>query len=89
MNPILMIFRPSIPAMTNRVRTHTLSYRGYTGIVMRDAKLRTYVGRVDGIEDDVTFEVSTPGRLSRIFEKAIDDYLNACARIGREPITAS
>jgi predicted HicB family RNase H-like nuclease len=42
-------------------------------------------GRVDGIEDVITFEADNLEDLEREFRISVDDYLEWCAEDGVEP----
>lgn len=62
-----------------------LSYRGYFGsyeICFEDNALH---GKIEFINDLVTFEAESPEELKREFEGAVDDYLETCEMVGKEP----
>jgi predicted HicB family RNase H-like nuclease len=62
-----------------------LKYKGYEGTAELDMERMICRGKVLFIEDLVTYEADSPGNLQNEFEAAIDDYLETCAALGREP----
>lgn len=62
-----------------------MEYRGYQAIITYDQESDTLVGRVDGINDVLSFDGQTLDELKNMFHETIDDYLEACARIEKEP----
>lgn len=65
----------------------TLKHKDYEGTAELDAARGVYRGRVLFINDLVTYESSSLPDLQKEFELAVDDYLETCARLGREPRT--
>ena len=63
----------------------TLSYRHFLARVDYDADDRLFVGRVAGINDVVGFHGESVGDLEAAFREAVDDYLYACATLGKTP----
>lgn len=64
---------------------NVLKYKGYTGSVNFDAEDKIFHGRVLGITDVLGFEGTSVEELERDFHEAIDDYLETCREIGKEP----
>ncbi len=64
---------------------NTLKYKGYTGNVNFDAEDKIFHGRVLGITDVIGFEGASVSELEKDFREAIDDYLETCQEIGKEP----
>jgi len=60
-------------------------YKGYRGTVMFSSEDMVFFGTVHGINDTVTFEGETPQELEIAFREAVDDYLDLCERLGKEP----
>jgi len=60
-----------------------LEYKGYIGTVETDAG--TFVGRVSGLRDVVTFEGAAFAEVEQAFRDSIDDYLAFCAERGEAP----
>ena len=64
---------------------NTMTYKGYTARLDYDDEDRVIVGRILGIRDIVTFHGEAVAELEHAFHEAVDDYLNACAKLGQEP----
>ncbi len=62
-----------------------MNYRGYSARVEYDAQDNIFVGHVIGIRDIVSFHGVTVDELETHFRQAVDDYLEACKRLGQEP----
>ncbi|MEO5972783.1 MAG: type II toxin-antitoxin system HicB family antitoxin [Sphingomicrobium sp.] len=65
--------------------SNIVKHRGYAARVEFDPDDRIFVGRVAGIEDGVGFHSDSVDGLIAAFEEAVDDYLDTCARIGKQP----
>ncbi len=63
----------------------TMTHRGYTARVEYDDEDAVFIGRLAGIRDGVGFHADTVAGLRAAFEEAVEDYLETCARVGREP----
>jgi predicted HicB family RNase H-like nuclease len=63
----------------------TLTYRGYTAIVEFDSEDMILTGRIAGINDIIGFHAETPAELLAAFHEAVDDYLETCAKLGKQP----
>lgn len=64
---------------------NTLEYKGYFSNIQFSAEDNVLYGKIEGIDDLVTFESETASEIENEFKKAVDDYLNYCNEIGREP----
>jgi predicted HicB family RNase H-like nuclease len=62
-----------------------MEYNGYRGAVHYSAEDGVFFGKVLGIADLVNFEGDDVRGLERAFREAVDDYLELCAKRGREP----
>jgi predicted HicB family RNase H-like nuclease len=62
-----------------------LEYKGYTGNVEFSAEDEIFYGRINGIRDLVTFEADSVTRLKKAFKESIDDYLETCNQLGKDP----
>jgi predicted HicB family RNase H-like nuclease len=60
-----------------------LEYKGYVGTVEADEG--TFVGRVVGLRDVITFEGRSFEEVERAFRESVDDYLAFCAERGEPP----
>ena len=64
---------------------NVLKYRGYSGSVNFDADDMIFYGRVLGIADIIGFEGDSVVDLEKDYINAIDDYLEMCHELGKEP----
>ncbi|MBC7826891.1 MAG: type II toxin-antitoxin system HicB family antitoxin [Chitinophagaceae bacterium] len=62
-----------------------LQYKGYYAVVHFSAIDEVFHGKILGIDDLVIFEGSSVRELKKAFHEAVDDYLETCASIGKEP----
>lgn len=62
-----------------------LSYQGYEGTAELDMTRLVCRGRILFIDDLVSYEAKTPAHLQKEFEAAVDDYIDTCAQVGKEP----
>ena len=62
-----------------------LKYKGYTARIEFDADDHIFVGHLAGVRDIVGFHGSSVKELERAFRQAVDDYLDACERLGQKP----
>lgn len=62
------------------------SYKGYSTSIHYSAEDKVYHGRLDGISDLVNFEGATQADAVLEFRLAVDDYLEYCLEIGKEPL---
>jgi predicted HicB family RNase H-like nuclease len=62
-----------------------MNYKGYSARIEYDDEDEIFVGRVAGLKDGVGFHASSVSDLRLAFEEAVDDYLDTCAKIGKEP----
>lgn len=62
-----------------------LEYKGYHATITYDADDELFVGEVFGIADSLNFHGSSIEELKRTFAQSIDNYLDLCKQIGKEP----
>lgn len=65
--------------------TNTMTYKGYSARISYDDEDGILTGRIAGIRDGVGFHADTVGDLKAAFREAVDDYIETCARVGKEP----
>lgn len=65
--------------------TNTMSYKGYSARVEYDDEDGIFVGRIAGTRDVVGFHADSVSELKEAFHEAVEDYLETCASIGKEP----
>ena len=62
-----------------------MEYMGYIANVVYDESIGAIHGTVIGLRDVITFEAESVGELEQAFHDSVDDYLEFCAELGREP----
>ena len=62
-----------------------MTYKGYSARIEYDDDDRVFTGRIAGTRDGVGFHADTVDGLRRAFHEAVEDYLETCAKIGKEP----
>ena len=60
-------------------------YKGYAGQIEVDVEADILFGRVLDINDVVTFQGKTVAEARQEFHNSVDDYLEFCAELEREP----
>ncbi|MCK5155035.1 MAG: hypothetical protein KAQ69_01300 [Spirochaetales bacterium] len=63
-----------------------LIYEDFIGTVHFSTEDELFYGKIEGIDDLVTFEGVSVKELRRSFEEAVDDYIELCAKIVKEPL---
>lgn len=61
-----------------------LQYKGYVASIQYSERDEVFYGKILGIDDLVSFEVVSEDELKDSFKDAVDDYLEACERIGKQ-----
>jgi len=64
---------------------NTMQYNGYSARIEFDEDDEIFVGHIVGITDVVSFHASDVGALKSAFHEAVDDYLETCVQVGKEP----
>ena len=62
-----------------------IEYKGYTGVFEFDPSIDAFHGRVVGLQDVVTFQGRSLDDLRREMAESVEDYLEFCADVGKEP----
>ncbi|APZ42567.1 type II toxin-antitoxin system HicB family antitoxin [Acidihalobacter ferrooxydans] len=62
-----------------------LVYKGYHGSCELDMTRQVCRGKILFINDLVTYEADTPVDLQAAFEDAVEDYIQTCKQVGKEP----
>lgn len=62
-----------------------LKYKGYQASLDINVDDKMLHGRILGIRDIVNFEGRTVDEAQAEFEKSVEEYLNVCKELGREP----
>ena len=64
---------------------NTLSYKDYIGSVSFSAEDEVFYGKIEHINDLITFESDNARDLKKAFKEAVDDYLEVCSQKGVLP----
>ena len=62
-----------------------IEYKGYTGVFEFDPSIDAFHGRIVGLQDVVTFQGCSLDELRREMAESVEDYLELCAEVGKEP----
>ncbi|MFD1601519.1 type II toxin-antitoxin system HicB family antitoxin [Flavobacterium artemisiae] len=62
-----------------------LEYNGYIGTLEFSADDKVFFGKIQGINDLVTFEGTSVSELEESFKEAVDDYLETCKLLNKSP----
>ena len=62
-----------------------IEYKGYTGVFEFDPSIGAFHGRVVGLQDVVTFQGNSLDELRREMAESVEDYLELCVEVGKEP----
>jgi predicted HicB family RNase H-like nuclease len=62
-----------------------IEYKGYHGVFEFDSSIDAFHGRVVGLQDVVTFEGRSLDELRREMEESVEDYLELCEEVGKDP----
>jgi len=65
--------------------SNVMTYKGYSARIEYDDEDGILFGRIAGIRDGVGFHADTVEGLRTAFHEAVDDYLETCAKVGKEP----
>lgn len=63
-----------------------LLYKGFIGSIHFSAEDSVFFGKVEGINDLVTFEGSSVEEIKKSFHEAVDDYIALCEKTGKEAL---
>lgn len=66
--------------------TNSMTYKGYSARIAYDDDDRLFTGHIAGIRDGVGFHADTVGALRAAFHEAVEDYVETCAKIGKQPL---
>ena len=62
-----------------------LKYKGYYGSVEFSDSDSVFFGRIIGITDRILYEGEDVDSLRKDFEESVDDYIETCKQLGKEP----
>ncbi len=64
---------------------NTIEYNGYIGTIEYSQDDKCFFGKIDMINDLITFEAQNATELEENFKNAVDEYLQTCKELNREP----
>jgi predicted HicB family RNase H-like nuclease len=64
---------------------NVMTYMGYSARIEYDDEDGILFGQLAGIRDGVGFHADNVEDLRTAFHEAVDDYLETCAKVGKEP----
>lgn len=62
-----------------------MTYKGFSARIEYSDEDRCFIGRIAGIQDVIGFHGQSVTQLRAAFKEAVEDYLETCAKIGKEP----
>lgn len=62
-----------------------LFYKEYLGSVRYSTDDEVFFGKIEGIDDLVTFEGESVPQLKKAFHEAVDDYIEIARECGKQP----
>ena len=64
---------------------NVLKYKGYYAVVQYSVEDEVLYGKIEGINDLVSFESDNISDVKSEFESAVDDYIEYCEEVGKKP----
>jgi len=65
--------------------SNTIEYKEYIGSVAYSNEDQCFFGKLEMIDDLVTFEATSVDELKRNFEASVDEYIETCHLLHRKP----
>lgn len=65
--------------------TSVMNHKGYSARIEYDDEDGVFTGMIAGLRDGVGFHGDTVDSLRAAFHEAVEDYIETCAKIGKEP----
>jgi predicted HicB family RNase H-like nuclease len=62
-----------------------LTYKEFVGSVHYSTDDEIFFGKIEGIDDLVTFEGASVAELKKSFKESVDDYMELCKRENKAP----
>ena len=63
---------------------NVLTYKGYSTVIEFDSESKVLYGKIEGIDDLVTFESDSAKEIDKEFHEAVDDWLEFRKEINNE-----
>ena len=65
--------------------SNSLVYQGYSARIEFSSDDEYFIGHIAGIKDVVGFHGESVSELKAAFEEAVNDYIEACNKVGKTP----
>lgn len=65
--------------------SNTIEYNDYIGSIEYSSEDRYFFGKIEMIDDLVTFEATSVDELEENFKAVVDEYILTCKELNREP----
>jgi len=65
--------------------SNTIEYKGYIGTIEYSSQDKCFFGKLNMINDLVTFEADNANELENNFKNVVDEYITTCKQLNREP----
>ncbi len=62
-----------------------LTYNSFIGSVQFSADDDVFYGKIEGIDDLISYEGTSVAELKEAFRNAVEDYMDLCKEVGKEP----
>ncbi len=66
--------------------TNIIEHKGFIGSVRFSPKDKVFYGKIEGIDDLISFEGTSVDELVSSFHEAVEDYLQLCKEVDKEPL---
>lgn len=67
------------------MKNNILEYRGYYAALEFSVEDCAIIGKVIGLNDTLAFDCDSSDKVEQEFHNLIDDYIETCVRLGKEP----
>ena len=67
------------------MKSNMMKYKGYRATIAYDGEDNIFVGEVFGIRDSLNFHGRSIDELEESFHNSVDNYLELCFKIGKDP----
>jgi len=64
---------------------NTIEYKSYIGSIEYSSEDKCFFGKLEMIDDLVTFEATSANELEENFHTVVDEYIATCKELDREP----
>jgi predicted HicB family RNase H-like nuclease len=65
---------------------NVMTYKDYISIISYSTEDEVFFGKIEGIDDLVNFEGQSVQELKAAFEEAVEDYIETCKNLNKEPL---